>query len=98
EGHLVPAGYTKEVVQAAAAKRTTQGGVPWTFGAGRHACPGHDPAVSCAAGAAGHLLDAGLKPADLLPGLAYWNLPNARVPRFAGNAGFAGGAGHSGAS
>lgn len=98
DGHVVPAGATILVVLAAAGTLAPQGAVPWTFGAGRHACPGHDPAVSCAAGAAGHLLDAGLKPADLLPGLAYWNLPNARVPRFAGNAGFAGGAGHSGAS
>ena len=90
DGHVVPAGATILVVLAAAGTLAPRD-VPWTFGAGRHACPGHDPAVSCAAGAVGRLLDAGLEPADILPGLAYWDLPNARVPRFAGRSAFVGG-------
>ncbi|HYG41590.1 MAG TPA: cytochrome [Bordetella sp.] len=82
-GHVLPAGATVLLVLAAAgALQPGERDTPWTFGAGRHACPGHAPAIHAAGLAVAHLLHGGLDPAALVPGLRYRPLPNARVPRF----------------
>jgi len=81
DGHSLPAGATVLLVLAAAGA-AEPGDAPWTFGAGRHACPGGSTALQSAGQAVAHLLGGGLAPATLLHGLNYLPLPNARVPRF----------------
>ncbi|MBV7481995.1 cytochrome P450 [Bordetella sp. BOR01] len=82
DGHVLPAGATVLLVLAAAGIEQP-GAIPWTFGAGRHACPGHAPAIQSAGQAVSRLLQGGLDPAQLLGGPHYRPLPNARVPYFA---------------
>ncbi len=53
------------------------------FGHGRHACPGEDLANGIAEIGLRQLLDAGLEPERLLPGMQYRPFSNIRMPWFA---------------
>jgi len=55
---------------------------PWTFGTGRHGCPGAALAQMLAASTVQALLDRGVRPERLLPGLRYRPSVNARIPQF----------------
>ncbi|GAB1578223.1 cytochrome [Bordetella petrii] len=77
----LPAAATVLLVLAAAAMAHA-GAAPWTFGAGRHACPGRTPALQAAGLAVAHLLRAGLDVAALARAFRYLPLPNARIPQF----------------
>lgn len=55
---------------------------PWTFGAGRHACPGDALAQALAAATVAALLARGAQPARLVQSLRYRPSLNARIPQF----------------
>ncbi|MGT2511957.1 cytochrome P450 [Cupriavidus basilensis] len=55
---------------------------PWTFGAGRHACPGDALAVSVAQAVVAALLARGADPAALLRAFRYRPSLNVRIPHF----------------
>lgn len=55
----------------------------YCFGHGRHACPGEDLANGIAQIGLRQLLDAGLEPECLLPGMQYRPFSNIRMPWFA---------------
>jgi len=77
----LPAGASVLLVLAAAAMADV-GAAAWTFGAGRHACPGRTPALQAAGQAVAYLLRAGLDVAALARAFRYLPLPNARIPQF----------------
>lgn len=54
----------------------------WTFGAGRHACPGDALARLLAASTVQALLSRGVRPARLVDGVRYRPSVNARIPQF----------------
>ena len=54
----------------------------FTFGAGRHACPGAELAFAIAAAGVAQLLAAGLAPEGLRHTMGYRPSPNARIPIF----------------
>ncbi|WP_104202822.1 cytochrome P450 [Billgrantia saliphila] len=55
----------------------------YTFGTGRHACPGETLAVTIAEIGVRRLLATGLEPVTLLENMAYQHSQNARLPLFA---------------
>lgn len=73
------------LVLLAAASCTTPGdagGRAWTFGAGRHACPGDTLAQALAAATVDVLLTRGAQPAALARAFRYRPSHNARIPHF----------------
>jgi unspecific monooxygenase len=55
----------------------------WSFGAGRHACPGQEIALTIAVEGVVAACEAGLVPESLPVGLTYRPLGNVRIPQFA---------------
>jgi cytochrome P450 len=83
-GVPVRAGDAVLVLLAAASCATPAdaGGRPWTFGAGRHACPGDALAQALAAATVEALLARGAQPAALAQAFRYRPSHNARIPHF----------------
>lgn len=65
-----------------ATRHATPAGKPWTFGTGRHGCPGDALAQVLAACTVEGLLQRGVQPARLLGTLRYRPSVNARIPHF----------------
>ncbi|WP_423193933.1 cytochrome P450 [Cupriavidus sp. H18C2] len=83
-GQPLRAGDAVLVLLAAAAHDPSapSGGRPWTFGAGRHGCPGDALARVLAACTVQALLARGVQPARLAAGVRYRPSVNARIPQF----------------
>ncbi|WP_035879951.1 cytochrome P450 [Cupriavidus sp. BIS7] len=83
-GQAVSAGDAVLVLLAAAAHDSTAAvqARPWTFGAGRHGCPGDALARVLAAGTVQALLARDVRPDRLLGSLSYRPSVNARIPNF----------------
>ncbi len=83
-GVPVRAGDAVLVLLAAASCATPgdAGGRAWTFGAGRHACPGDALAQALAAATVNALLARGAQPAVLAQSFRYRPSHNARIPHF----------------
>ncbi|WER49372.1 cytochrome P450 [Cupriavidus sp. WKF15] len=83
-GVPVKAGDAVLVLLAAASSATSDdaGGRAWTFGAGRHACPGDALAQALAAATVEALLARGAQPAALAQAFRYRPSHNARIPHF----------------
>jgi len=87
-GHPVRAGDAVLVLLAAAAHDDGQdvaaaaAARPWTFGAGRHGCPGDALARLLAACTVQALLSRGIQPARLVDRVRYRPSVNARIPLF----------------
>ncbi|AGW94977.1 cytochrome P450 [Cupriavidus sp. DF5525] len=82
-GHAVKAGDAVLVLLAAASCSGLAGGArPWTFGHGRHACPGERLAQALAAATVAALLERGADPAALAQAFRYRPSLNARMPHF----------------
>lgn len=83
-GVPVKAGDAVLVLLAAASCATPgdAGGRAWTFGAGRHACPGDALAQALAAATVDALLARGAQPAALAQAFRYRPSHNARIPHF----------------
>lgn len=83
-GVPVRAGDAMLVLLAAASCATPgdAGGRAWTFGAGRHACPGDALAQALAAATVEALLARGAQPAALAQAFRYRPSHNARIPHF----------------
>lgn len=87
-GQPVRAGDAVLVLLAAAAHDAagdvapTAAGRPWTFGAGRHGCPGDALAQVLAACTVQALLSRGIQPARLVDRVRYRPSVNARIPQF----------------
>ncbi|EYS85187.1 cytochrome P450 [Cupriavidus sp. SK-4] len=82
-GHAVKAGDAVLVLLAAAScSGAAAGGRPWTFGHGRHACPGDRLAQALAAATVAALRARGADPAALAQAFRYRPSLNARIPHF----------------
>ena len=87
-GQPVRAGDAVLVLLAAAAHDDAGADVPaeaahaWTFGAGRHGCPGDALAQVLAGCTVQALLSRGIQPARLVNGVRYRPSVNARIPQF----------------
>ncbi|MFS8977975.1 cytochrome P450 [Cupriavidus necator] len=82
-GHAVKAGDAVLVLLAAAScLGTADDERPWTFGHGRHACPGERLAQALAAATVAALLARGADPAALARAFRYRPSLNARIPHF----------------
>ncbi|SOY69412.1 putative cytochrome P450 family protein [Cupriavidus taiwanensis] len=82
-GHAVKAGETVLVLLAAASCRgLADDARAWTFGNGRHACPGDRLAQALAAATVSALCARGAEPAALARAFRYRPSLNARIPHF----------------
>ena len=72
--------------QAAECDEAGKASRAWTFGAGRHGCPGDALARTLAACTVRALLARGVRPAGIVRGVRYRPSVNARIPRFAPSA------------
>ncbi len=82
-GHAVKAGDAVLVLLAAASCRgTAEGARAWTFGHGRHACPGDRLAQALAVATVAALLARDADPAALARAFRYRPSLNARIPHF----------------
>ncbi|BDB28499.1 cytochrome P450 [Cupriavidus sp. TA19] len=82
-GHDAKAGDAVLVLLAAASRSgRAEGGRAWTFGHGRHACPGDRLAQALAAATVTALLARGADPAALARAFRYRPSLNARIPHF----------------
>ncbi|MDX6009080.1 cytochrome P450 family protein [Cupriavidus necator] len=82
-GHAVKAGDAVLVLLAAAScSGAAAGERPWTFGHGRHACPGDRVAQALAAATVAALRARGADPAALAQAFRYRPSLNARIPHF----------------
>ncbi|UIF91508.1 cytochrome P450 [Cupriavidus sp. UYPR2.512] len=82
-GHAVKAGDAVLVLLAAAScSGAAAGERPWTFGHGRHACPGDRLAQALAAATVAALRARGADPAALAQAFRYRPSLNARIPHF----------------
>lgn len=71
------------VLLALAAANSVSDDRSWSFGEGRHACPGQELALMIAAVGVTELLELGMIPQHIPEPVRYQPLPNARIPEFA---------------